>query len=255
MDVLFDYDPAIGPGPEGRSRERTDQLLGCYQQALGHELPNLLVSLQGLARLLCEEQGARLDPEGRSLLDRLAGLARKADTLARSTARVGRIYRDYGPLSRVSLSDAAREALAEVNLLSTAPGVEYDVASDMPVLAISRLALHQVFVQLLGNAARAGVRGRPLRVRISARCVSDGVELQIADNGCGISDDVARRIGEPFCPGSGLGLGLFLVRQFVSGWGGSLQITSAPERGTTVSILFREPIPVRPDPEVEHRSP
>jgi signal transduction histidine kinase len=240
MDELFDYDPAAGPGPDARERERTDQLLACFQQALGHELPNLLVSLQGLARLLALEHGGSLDAEGRALLDRLADLARRADALARASAAVGRACRDAEVPSEVSLTDAAREALAEVNILSPGRDVGYDVAEDMPVLTDSRRAIHRVLVQLLANASRAGVPGRPVRVTVGARRTDAGVELVVADDGRGMPAVAARRLAEPFSAGTGLGLGLFLVRQLVAARGGFVRVTSEPGRGTTVTVLFRE---------------
>jgi signal transduction histidine kinase len=258
MDVLFDYDPA-SPGPHDRARDRADQLLACYQQALGHELPNLLVSLQGLARLLAEEQADRLDADGRALLARLAELARRADTVARATAAVGRACRESGSLAPVSLKEAVREALAEVNLLSIGSTVEYDVPEEMPALTVSRRALHQLLVQLLGNAARAGIPGQPLRVAVSARRTPGGTELRITDNGRGLPREVARRLAEPFAtgfptgPGSGIGLGLFLVRQLVAGWGGALRVASEPGGGTAVTVLFRGSFHAHPEPEPETR--
>lgn len=240
MDELFDYDPATGPGLEARERERTDQLLACYQQALGHELPNLLVSLQGLARLLASEHAAGLDPEGRALLDRLADLARRADALARATAAVGRACRDAETPSPVALTDAAREALAEVNILSPGQDAGYDIADDMPVLTVSRRTIHRVLAQLLANASRAGAPGRSVRVTVSARRTPAGVELKVADDGRGIPAVASRRLAEPFSAGTGTGLGLFLVRQLVAARGGSLRVTSEPGRGTTVAVLFRE---------------
>jgi signal transduction histidine kinase len=244
MDVLFDYDPSGNLGPDARARESADQLLACYQQALGHELPNLLVSVQGLARLLAAEQGSRLDQDARALLNRLAELARRADSVARATAAVGRTCRDTTPPMAVSLTEAVREALAEVNLLSISNKIEYDVADGMPVLVISRPALHQVLVQLLGNAARAGIPGQALRVTVTARRTPGGSELRIADNGRGMPAELARSAGQPFAAGSGAGpgLGLFLVRQLVARWGGALRVTSEPAVGTAVTILFREPI-------------
>jgi signal transduction histidine kinase len=243
MDELFDYDPSDGPGPAARERERTAQLLACYQQALGHELPNLLVSVQGMARLLASEHAGALDAEGRVLLDRLADLARRADALARATAAVGRACRDADSHGAVPLSEAAREALAEVNILSPGQDVGYDVSDDMPVLMESRRAVHNVLVQLLANASRAGLPGRPVRVTVSARRTASGVELQVADDGRGMPAVASRRLAEPFAAGSGHGLGLFVVRQLVAARGGALRISSEPGRGTTVTVLFREAAP------------
>jgi signal transduction histidine kinase len=253
MEVLFDYDPAASPGPEDRARERAERLLGYYQQVLGHDLPNLLVSVQGLARLLIAEHGPRLDADASALLDRLAELARRADVLARSSATLGRTCRASGPPTPVPLADAVREAIAEVNLLGNSAGVEYDVAINLPVLTVSRPALHQVLVQLLSNAARAGVPGRPLHVAVSARRSARGVELRVSDDGREIAADAVRRLGEP--PTASDGPGLFLVRELVAGWGGALHVSSEAGQGTTITVLFRESALARVSTESEPRTP
>ena len=48
--------------------------MGVVQEALGHQLPNQLVALQGLARLLEEGEGGNLSPKGREQLGRLKAL-------------------------------------------------------------------------------------------------------------------------------------------------------------------------------------
>ncbi len=63
-----------------------DDLLALLQKALGHELPNHLVAVQGLARMLEMEQAERLDDEGKDYLRRLAAAAQRAHELARSLA-------------------------------------------------------------------------------------------------------------------------------------------------------------------------
>ncbi|HEU4969347.1 CHASE domain-containing protein [Sphingomonas sp.] len=71
---------------------------------------------------------------------------------------------------------------------------------------------------------------------------SDFVSISVRDTGCGMSEDVAARAFEPFFTtkdvGRGTGLGLSQVYGFVSQSGGTLELTSAPERGTTVVILL-----------------
>src|SRR5689334_5074425 len=98
-------------GPAAAQR----RLLACYQEALGHQLPNHLVALQGLARLLEEAEAGRLGPEGRTYLGRLAALARQVDDTVRALAEVGRVCRDAcgGP---TDVADVAHEAGAEVTL-------------------------------------------------------------------------------------------------------------------------------------------
>src|SRR5262245_52676258 len=109
-DWQLDY---TGQGA-GRERDRLAQLLAALQAFVGHDLPNQLVAAQGLARLLGELAGDRLDAEERGLVDRLAALAREADARARRLAEIGRLLRGpaWGP--PVALREVVEEAVAAV---------------------------------------------------------------------------------------------------------------------------------------------
>ena len=60
--------------------------------------------------------------------------------------------------------------------------------------------------------------------------------LEIVDQGSGMTDDVLRRIGEPFFTtkevGEGMGLGVFLTRNVIQGLGGTLRFSRTPNGGT-----------------------
>jgi two-component system sensor histidine kinase RegB len=80
--------------------------------------------------------------------------------------------------------------------------------------------------------------------------------LEISDSGSGMSDDVMRRIGEPFFTtkevGEGMGLGVFLTRNVIQGVGGDLRFARAPNGGTrcTVKIPLAK-MPVAKTPAAE----
>jgi signal transduction histidine kinase len=238
MDVQYDFarDPA---DPSGQGREQLERLAGCFQKALGHDLPNQLVALQGLARMLEQEQGGRLDADGRACLLRLAELAGRADGLARRLAEVGRLSRDPGPPESVALAEAAREAAAEVNLLSSGPAVEYHFQDDAPTLPVSRRSLRAVLVELLRNAARAAAAERPLWVEIGGRRTPDGVEWWVRDDGRGLPEARQATLFDGLAAGGGLGL--FLVRQVAAAWGGAVRVQSQPGAGTAVTLFVRDP--------------
>jgi signal transduction histidine kinase len=238
MDLVLDFRRT--PGAEGAAAlEVTQQLLACFQTALGHELPNQLVVIQGFARMLTE--GAAQTDEGRALLGRLADVARQVDETVRRLADLGRLCREVerGPLTGagVLLDEVAREAIAEVNLMCNGPGVEYHVQEGLPLLPVSRRPLHQVLVQLLRNAAQSRLAEQePLRIEVGGA----GSAFWVRDNGPGITGVAAGQLFEPFAghAGRGTGLGLFLVRSVVARWGGAIHLRSEAGTGTTVTITI-----------------
>jgi signal transduction histidine kinase len=84
----------------------------------------------------------------------------------------------------------------------------------------------------------------PGHVRILARprmaVGRTGVELDVTDTGSGIPPDILPRVFEPFfttkAPGQGTGLGLTICRDIVREHGGEIQVRSAVNEGTTVTV-------------------
>ena len=68
----------------------------------------------------------------------------------------------------------------------------------------------------------------------------DNLRFQVVDKGTGMSEEVLRRICEPFFttkePGKGMGLGTFLVRLMAEQLGGRLHYESVPGAGTSATL-------------------
>ena len=171
MDLAFDFRPVAGADPARAALEQSERLLACYQAALGHELPNRLVAIQGMARLL-EFSPDTLDAESRGLLENLAGLTRKANELVRAVSVIGRLCRDVRKGGFVEPREAVVEAVTEVNLLLPGRSIEYDLEDNLPNLPIHGSGLHQVLTQLLRNAARS-IDSHRLPPSSSSRTSSD----------------------------------------------------------------------------------
>jgi len=116
--------------------------------------------------------------------------------------------------------------------------LDLDRVNGARVLA-DRNQLEALFLILLSNAADAVRPDGNIRVRCKQRG-KQHIEVQIADDGCGIDSEVLPHIFEPFFttkpPGTGTGLGLAIASNILQNHGGSVRFDSAPQRGTTAIV-------------------
>jgi len=100
--------------------------------------------------------------------------------------------------------------------------------------------LHQVFMNLLLNAAQA-IQGSG-EIRITTRQTDKTVEIAIADNGPGIPLEIRNKIFERGFTtknsSSGMGLGLWICRDIIEGHGGRIELDSESHKGTTFTIFL-----------------
>ncbi|MHB8474602.1 MAG: GAF domain-containing protein [Gammaproteobacteria bacterium] len=108
----------------------------------------------------------------------------------------------------------------------------------LPKIECFPFQIEQVFVNLLVNAAQA-IEGRGT-VTIQTGCDTDGVWISIRDSGKGIAPANMEHIFEPFFTtkpvGVGTGLGLSVSYGIVQKHGGSIEVASQLEQGTTFTI-------------------
>jgi PAS domain S-box-containing protein len=147
-----------------------------------------------------------------------------------------------------SLKPSLKHAQVRIEILID-PGIELDSFPG---------ALEQVIINIVMNATtHAFPDGGPAKITLSGWVPGDGsVRLSIADDGCGMSDEVAARAFEPFFTTKlgqgGSGLGLYIVHNLVSGLlGGTVELSTTPGKGS--NFLFNIPL-VAPDRDAKPES-
>ena len=178
-----------------------------------------------------------------------------AEQILSQTQRINRIVQSLLSFSRggnpvaatkqtIYLQHAAKEA---INLLTmSASQIEVTFSTEIDdELAITGDYHHliQIFLNLLSNSRDASPAGGVISIK--ANRTDHQVELKISDEGSGIDDKVKGHLFEPFVtnkdPGSGTGLGLWVVINLVNSMGGDISIVSPAENsqhGTTATISF-----------------
>src|SRR5436309_577081 len=135
----------VNPTEAAKGRdERTERLLRCFQMAHNHELPNHLVAIQGLVRLLKLEMATQMDEGCQEIFSRLEAAAQRTNEVIRALAAAGRVGSDACARAPTSIEEAAREAGAAVNQLFPRAVLEYHFPVEPLIAILETSALNQV---------------------------------------------------------------------------------------------------------------
>ena len=114
---------------------------------------------------------------------------------------------------------------------------EHDL--DLPNIFCDENQMKQVFIHILQNAVEAMPNGGIIKIHLQ-RFGSDSIKVGFIDQGYGISKERIKKIGEPFysTKEKGTGLGLMISHKIIQEHGGTIEIKSEVNKGTTVDVIL-----------------
>jgi len=221
---------------------RSNRLAAWAEMArrIAHEIKNPLTPIQ-----LSAEHIRRLHEEGhpdfprvlneclRTIMEEVATL-RQISAEFSTYARIPTPRKEQVPLSEL-LADTLRPYRA---VMPPGTTLAADVPAGLPVLEVDRSLLSRAIVNLIENALQAMPRGGLLGVR--ALSAGQEARIEVSDTGMGMDAAAQARIFEPYfsTKDTGTGLGLAIARKAVEEHGGRIEVASAPQRGTTMTIVL-----------------
>jgi signal transduction histidine kinase len=224
---------------------RLSQLRADFVSLVSHELRSPMAAVIGAARTLQDRWRMLTAPQRESFLAligdetaRLAALV--ADVLDTSRIEAGTFSYSFDDVDLGRLVDDAVEAAA---LAQQEVRVVASVRGRLPAIRGDHARLRQVLGNLIDNAVKYSSEGG--EVRVSAAPANGVVRISVRDDGPGIPLDHQVRIFDKFgrvdVPGAskpGTGLGLFIARSIAEAHGGSLDVSSGVEAGSTFTLTL-----------------
>jgi signal transduction histidine kinase len=221
---------------------RSNRLAAWAEMArrIAHEIKNPLTPIQ-----LSAEHIRRVHAEGhpdfpqvletclRTIMDEVASL-RQISAEFSTYARIPTPRKE-----RTDMTDFLRRIVRPYQA-AMPPGtdLELDIPPDLPALEVDRSLLTRALVNLVENALQAMPRGGVLSVR--AWSGQDGLVVEVGDTGMGMDAAAMARLFEPYfsTKDTGTGLGLAIARKAVEEHGGRIEVSSAPQRGTSMRVVL-----------------
>ena len=210
---------------------------------VAHEIGNPLNSLNIHLQLLDRELKKLPIAEGERLREDLR-IAR--DEIARLDQIINQFLKAIRPTQPELQPTSVNEVITDtLSLLEREIGdrdilVEQELAQSLPRLLLDRAQFKQAFYNIIKNSLQAMRSGGILRIRTEANPTH--VVISFIDSGHGIAPEEIGRLFEPYftTKENGTGLGLMIVQRIVREHGGTIEVESDKDRGTT----FRVKLPV-----------
>ncbi len=219
------------------NRAKTD-----FLSQMSHELRTPLTAILGFSQLLELED---LTAEQHSSVAHVLQAGRHLLDLINEILDISRIETGTMTISPepVALGELVDEVFAVVKPIASARGVELARGSafDDHVLA-DRQRLRQVLLNLVTNALKYNRQGGTVSVA-STRAADDRLRISVSDTGYGIAPEHIDRLFQPFDrlgaelgTVEGTGIGLALAKGLVNAMGGTVEVESVIDVGTTFTI-------------------
>jgi PAS domain S-box-containing protein len=241
--------------------ERINRLasLGSLVAGLAHEIRSPLGSLRGLAQLLQEdiiERGGKAEYIEIILreIDRLNKVVEELLTFAQPSTYTFE-QRDIEEIVRETVS-LAKTAFPEKKI-----AVMEDYRGGLPRIAVEADKMTQAMLNIINNALEASPEGGTIKVKTdliqqsmdkdntgphgSTPLTPRHVLIDIFNSGDPISFEDSERVFNPFftTKSGGIGLGLSIAQQIVTGHGGHIRVVNEME-GKRKGVIFRIELPI-----------
>jgi len=205
-----------------------------------HELKTPLTTISGYLQLIEEmpELAKQVLPKVSRQVSRLSAII--SDLLDISKIYAGKFELN---LSNTSLLSLIKDSVDSVKLLAADYKIECELPKDDQLLTIDATKVQQVLVNILSNAIKYSPGDK--KISINAERFGDDIQISVRDRGIGIEAEHLDKIFTQFYriikegnKTQGLGLGLYLCKEFVEAHHGKIWAESEVGKGTTIHVVL-----------------
>lgn len=215
--------------------------MGEIASTIAHELNQPLTaaaSLAGAVSLILKKGECGACRDATTLLDDAVGEIRRGSEIIRQMREFLRMRKTAKSLH--DLNQVIEEAcvIALIGAQSEGVNVDMNLADDIGTAPLDRIQMQQVIVNLVRNAIDAMHDVNEKTLTISTQKTEDSIKICVEDTGHGISEDINKRLFEPFVTSKeeGMGIGLSLSKSIIDAHQGEITAKNKESGGCVFTV-------------------
>ena len=213
-----------------------------FSYTVSHNLRAPVARLMGLAGIL---RYSKNEQESRDIQEKIYESSQDLDKILKDLVLTIEIKKEVNnALSEIELDQAIAKTLGTFREVIQVNQIVVTVLSEVKRIRSIAAYIESIFHNLVSNAIKYRSMNKPPKIEISSSYQGDWIEIKVKDNGLGIDVDRNKRDLFNFYKRfhfhvEGRGLGLFLVKSQVELLGGTIQVESEVDVGTTFTIRLK----------------
>ncbi len=222
-----------------KNLENRNRDLDQFSQVISHNLRGPVASILGLGKIINQKDAS--DPINIEIFSRLISSTQDLDGVVSDLSMILNAKDDQSlPKTTIEVKDSI--AQAEKLLKDEIALANAKIAVESGVLKVEcvKAYLESILFNLISNSIKYSSPERQPQVLIKTEIINGHFSLVVADNGVGIPLSAHSKIFEPYkrlsLNGKGKGLGLYLVKTQVEAMGGTIQLSSDEQIGSTFTV-------------------
>ena len=226
---------------------------GQLAAALAHELNQPLTAILNYSAALADMLDWEKIPQGELTKEVLVKIGEQTERAGEIIRRLRGFVEKREPNRTLEDMNKAVDDAIGLGLVGAAHDnikLSVNLAPALPEVAIDKVQIQQVMINLLRNAAEAMQHSFKRELTVTTSREDGFVAVAVADTGTGLSEKIRKRLFEPFVTtkDTGLGIGLSICRTIIEAHGGRLWV----EENEGGGAVFRFRIPVVDDKGKPH---
>ncbi|BDX08414.1 sensor histidine kinase [Planctobacterium marinum] len=209
-------------------------------RGIGHDFNGILANIRGMVEIT--QMMVPDAPENvQNTFVKILSMVERGHHASEMIRLYGKVYDCQK--KQLQLAPFLKRCLNDIRIRLEMPFFLEVPSPDDTHLLMDEMQLEALLLQLIKNAQDAVTQVNEQSIQVALSVTTDGqLQISVHDQGCGIDPDVGEELFQPFYStkkaGTGIGLGLSIVKQIVMNHDGSIAYTSSKTEGTHFTCIL-----------------